>query len=67
MLYEHKIGIEIDELESLLLDLSNCETLAQIYNEIDGRLKAKKEIIKTIKQIRKEGGQYVVFNYEGRR
>ena len=67
MLYEHKIMIEIDELESLLPDLSNCETLAQIYNEIDGRLKAKKEIIKTIKQMRKEGGQYVVFNYEGRK
>lgn len=67
MLYEHKIGIEIDELESLLLDLSNCETLAQIYNEIDGRLKAKKEIIKTIKQIYKDGGQHVIFNYEGRK
>lgn len=67
MLYEHKIMIEIDELESLLLDLSNCETLTEIYNEIDSRLKAKKEIIKTIKQIRKEAGQYVVFNYEGRK
>lgn len=67
MLYEHKIRIEIDELESLLLDLSNCETLDQIYNEIDARLKAKKEIIKTIKQMRKEGGQYVIFNYEWRK
>lgn len=67
MLYEHKIGIEIDELESLLLDICECQTLAQIYNEIDNRLRAKKEIIKTIKQIRKEGGQYVVFNYEGRK
>ena len=67
MLYEHKIGIEIDELESLLLDLSNCETLAQIYNEIDSRLKAKKEILTLLKNIHKQGGQYVIFNYEGRR
>lgn len=67
MLYEHKVRIEIDELESLLLDLSNCETLAQIYNEIDGRLKAKKEILTLLDKMRKQGGQHVIFNYERRK
>lgn len=67
MLYEHKVGIEIDELESLLLDICECQTLAQIYNEIDGRLRAKKEILILLDKMRKQGGQHVIFNYEGRK
>ena len=60
--YEDKLKIEINELENLLLDLSNCETLNQFYACIDGKLDAKKKIRDILVDIRKNGGQIPVVN-----
>ena len=57
MRYEDKLKVEINELENLLLDLSNCETLSQFYNCIDGKIKAKKEIKKILVEMRENGSQ----------
>lgn len=62
MRYEDKIKIEINELENLLLDLSNCETLKQFYDCIDAKLKAKKEIKDMLVDMRKNGGQIPTVN-----
>lgn len=62
MRYEDKIKIEINELENLLLDLSNCETLKQFYDCIDAKLDAKKKLKNILIDMRKNGGQIPTVN-----
>lgn len=59
ILYEEKLTVEIDELESLLLELSNFENINQFYACIDGRLDGKKKIKNMLIENRKKGGQLV--------
>lgn len=62
MRYEDKIKIEINELENLLLDLSNCKTINQFYACIDGKLDAKKKLKNILIDMRKNGGQIPTVN-----
>lgn len=55
--YEDKLTVEIDTLESLLLDLSNCDSIREFYSCIDGRLDGKKNVRKVLVESRKNGGQ----------
>ena len=56
MRYEDRLKIEIEELESLLLELSNFKTLNQFYACIDGKLDGKKKVRKLLAKAREELG-----------
>ena len=54
--YEDKLTIEIKTLESFLLDLSDCDSIEEVYSCINGRIDGKESVKKVLVEHRKNGG-----------